>query len=90
MERIVYRMGEAMSSVRIRNSKAKDYGPCLTDLTLQHHYATIPRTTHMDLEIISENKHNNRAKTVLPGIKVSITNPTGIRLRDFFSCIVAE
>jgi hypothetical protein len=79
-----------MSSVRIRDSKAKDHGPCLTDLTLQDHYATIPLTTHLHLEIISGENQSDRSKTAFPGIKVSISNPTGIRLRDFFSSIVAE
>lgn len=81
-------MGEAMSSIRIRDPK--NHGPCLTDLTIQDHYATIPRTTRLDIEIISEENQNNRCKTVLPGIKLSISNPAGIRLRDFFSNIVAE
>ncbi|KAF7770900.1 hypothetical protein Agabi119p4_6874 [Agaricus bisporus var. burnettii] len=86
--RVCYQMGEAMSSIRIRDPK--NHGPCLTDLTLQDHYATIPRTTRLDIEIISEENQNNRCKTVLPGIKLSISNPAGIRLRDFFSNIVAE
>lgn len=79
-----------MSSVHIRNHDVKDCRTSLIELPLKDDYATIPVITYLDIEVLPEESNNHRPKTSLPGIRTSVSNPTGIRLRDVFFSIVTE
>ncbi|KAJ3565497.1 hypothetical protein NP233_g7599 [Leucocoprinus birnbaumii] len=86
-------MGEPLSTVLIR--KLGDVNRCRTplkliELPLHADMATVPAVNYMDIEVLPEEAKPSRKARGLPGLKVFVTNPTGIRLGDIFSSIVAE
>lgn len=62
----------------------------LVDLPIQNDFATIPSITNMDVEILPEENDTLRKKSGLRGIQFSISNPSGITLKDIFSRLTKE
>jgi hypothetical protein len=76
-------MGEAFSTVYVRHTS-------LVDLPLRNDFATIPAANVMDIEILPKETEASRKARGTPGLKVSVSNPTGIRLGDIFASLVTE
>ncbi|KAF5362397.1 hypothetical protein D9756_002235 [Leucocoprinus leucothites] len=90
MPHISYQMGEASSFVYVRSNDVNQCRIPLTELPLNNDFATIPTVKHMEIEILPDEMRPSRKARGLPGLKVSVSNPTGVRLGDIFLSIVTE
>ena len=90
MQRVTYRMGDPITTFRFRGCDVNDDRLSLADLSIWDDFATIPTVTKLGVEILPEENDTPRKKSGLRGIQFSVSNPSGIKLKDIFSGLTKE